>query len=659
MAKSPKRSGPSDPQNPQGPETAKSIYDTHHRLVIRNATAYAILTMDVDGVIRTWNNGAERTLGYTEGEIVGQHFSVLFTADDRASRVPEHQLELAMHAGHADDIRWHLRKDGTRFWANGFLIALKDESGHCVGVATILSDATERKELEDALRTSEGQYRRVIEQLPLSTQIVAPDGRLLQVNHASEALLGITVDELQARNMLEDEQLARTGVVPYIQRALAGEAASAPPVSYVPAHGRRAGETLWIETAAYPVKDELGQVSEVVVVQEDVTERKLEEEALRHTQKLESIGILASGIAHDFNNLLTGILGNAALALRARTLDNARPLLEEVMRAGQRAADLTRQLLAYAGKGQLYTRLVDLHQVIPEISSLLRASLPSKVDIEFQLEGERRINADPGQIQQLIMNLVLNAVESYGDETGTVVVRVHEEHMSRDRLRQHFATYELPAGEYLCLEVSDKGMGMDPETQRRLFDPFFTTKFMGRGLGLAAVLGIVRGHQGGLRVASALGEGSTFTVLFPLTDSVGSESAAATLEVSQPRGSGRVLVVDDEEVTRSVTKGMLEAYGYTVEVAANGREALERVRDGSGIDLVLTDIAMPIMDGAEAFRDLRRLRPNLAILVMTGLGELEAANRFKGTNVKAIIHKPFTPEELAQKVGEAIPSRRS
>jgi two-component system, cell cycle sensor histidine kinase and response regulator CckA len=630
------------------------VYDTHYRLVVQNAPDYAIFTMDLEGIIRTWNPAAARIMGYTEAEIVGQTAALIFTAEDRAAGVPEREMRAARETGKAEDVRWHLRKDGSRFWANGIMTALNDDSGQCVGLAKIVSDATQRKQMEDALRQSEQRFRQAIEQLPLSTQIVAPDGRLLQVNHASEALLGLTVEELRERNLFQVEQLAATGVTELLQRAFAGEAVTGQPVCYVPARGPRAGETIWIETLAYPVKDDTGHVKEVVVVQADVTERRYAEDALRHTQRLQSIGVLAGGIAHDFNNMLTGILGNTSLALGVRSTEQARPFLEEVIQGVERAAQLTRELLAYAGKAQVYPQSVDLCKALPELSRLIRAAMSKKVSVQFDLERSPLIEADPAQLQQLVMNLVLNAAEAYGSETGTVVVRARCEDVTADYLRRHFATYELSPGRYVCLEVEDTGMGMDDETQRRIFDPFFTTKFLGRGLGLSAVLGIVRAHHGGLRLTSAPGAGTTFTVLLPA-----SSIPAATTEIVPSaeglHGSGRVLVIEDEIAIRRIVKIGLEAYGYSVTLAENGKEGLEQLeRTGGQVDLVVLDIAMPVMGGEEVMREIQRLYPGLPVVIMTGLGDMDTMNQMREHGISRFMEKPFTPEHLAREVKRVL-----
>ncbi len=252
------------------------------------------------------------------------------------------------------------------------------------------------------------------------------------------------------------------------------------------------------------------------------------------------------------------------------------------------------------------------------------------------------------------MNLVLNAAEAYGTDTGTVIVRTRYAAISQDYLRRHFASYELPPGHYVCLEVADTGVGMDDETQRRIFDPFFTTKFLGRGLGLSAVLGIVRAHHGGLRLTSAPGAGTTFTVLLPA-----SSIPAATTEIVPSgealHGSGMVLVIEDEIAIRRMVKIGLEAYGYTVTLAENGKEGLEQLARTAGqVDLVVLDIAMPVMGGEEAMREIQRLYPGLPVVIMTGLGDMDAMNQLREHGISGFMEKPFKPEHLAREVKRVL-----
>ena len=357
--------------------------------------------------------------------------------------------------------------------------------------------------------------------------------------------------------------------------------------------------------------------------------------------------MLAGGVAHDFNNLLTGILGNASLAEEVLPAGHpAHSAIREVIEASERAAHLTRQMLAYAGKGRFVVERLDLSAAVREIANLVRSSIPRNVMLRLELTPELPpIEADAGQIQQLVMNLVINGAEAIGEgSAGTVLVATG--------VRQ--AGPGVADGNYVFLEVRDTGCGMDETTRARIFEPFFTTKFTGRGLGLSAVQGIVRGHNGELRVESAPGSGTTFQVFFPAT--AGQYAGIALQNVEDGlRGEGLVLVVDDEDVVRRTARPMLERYGYAVLTAENGRDALELFsRRADEIRLVLLDLTMPEMGGEEAFRALRLIRPGALVLLSSGYNEAEAVRRFTNEAVAGFIQKPYTAARLAEKVRQIL-----
>ncbi|HOL70805.1 MAG TPA: PAS domain S-box protein [Bryobacteraceae bacterium] len=391
----------------------------------------------------------------------------------------------------------------------------------------------------------------------------------------------------------------------------------------------------------------------------DLTERRRLEQRLRESQKLESIGLLAGGVAHDFNNLLTGILGNASLALEELPVNHpVRPILENVILASERAAHLTRQLLAYSGKGRFIIQPVNISELVREIGALLRMTIPKKVHLRLELEDKLPpVEADSSQIQQLVMNLVLNGAEAIGDAIGTVVVTTGVREVDETYSQSALMRDELAPGKYVYLEVHDTGCGMDEQTKARIFDPFFTTKFTGRGLGLAAALGIVRGHKGDIKVYSTPGRGSTFKVLLPAAAGSYTE-AAPEVQYQELQGMGTLLIVDDEDIVLKTGKVALERYGYRVLAASNGREALDIFREASGeISLVLLDMTMPVMSGEETLAELRRIRPDVRVVVSSGYNELEAVRRFRGAAVAGFIQKPYTAAQLAGKVKAVLEGR--
>jgi signal transduction histidine kinase len=410
----------------------------------------------------------------------------------------------------------------------------------------------------------------------------------------------------------------------------------------------------------YILKDKLARL--VPAVQRELKESEMRrerrnlEEQLRQAQKLESLGLLAGGVAHDFNNLLTGILGNASLALEVLDPpEPARTMLDDVIRASERAADLTRQLLAYAGKGKFIIQRLDLTEIVRDIVDLIRTSIPRRVDLRLELDPHLpAIEGDPSQIQQLVMNLVINAGEAMGEGSGVVVVRSGTRDLEGDYFR--CPGEPLKPGRYVHLEVEDTGCGMDSHTVEHIFDPFFTTKFTGRGLGLAAVQGIVRAHKGAIRVFSAPGAGSTFMILLPAAEARPAAAAALPhVDAVSLRGSGTILIVDDEVLVRRTARSTLERFGYHVIEASNGREAVQAVgHPAMPIDLVVLDLMMPIMGGEEAYAAIKASRPELPVILSSGYDEAEATRRFSGQGIAAFIQKPYTSSRLAEKVKEVL-----
>jgi PAS domain S-box-containing protein len=387
------------------------------------------------------------------------------------------------------------------------------------------------------------------------------------------------------------------------------------------------------------------------------------ERRVLHAQKLESLGVLAGGIAHDFNNILMGILGNADLALQDIHPDT--PLhdrLEEMVMAASHAAELSRQMLAYSGMGRFVYQSLCLDELLTGMRELLQTSVSKGATLEFR-PGENlpRITADASQVRQIVMNLVINASESYGDGAGIVLISTGVAHFDSDYIigTEHSSWKSLdspPApGQYVFLEVADTGCGMSPDVLSRLFDPFFSTKFAGRGLGMSVLLGIVRSHGGMVSVRSEPGVGSTFRVFFPVTPDHRVFSAVPVPPVSGIRAVGTVLVVDDEETVRSIVKSMLERSGYDVLLASDGCEALEIFRERhAGICCVILDLTMPRMSGEECFGLLKAIRSDVRILISSGYDRIDVTGRFTGTELAGFIQKPYRYADLVAAVSGAI-----
>ncbi|MBC8003538.1 MAG: response regulator, partial [Opitutaceae bacterium] len=443
-----------------------------------------------------------------------------------------------------------------------------------------------------------------------------------------------------------------------VQSAVAVSIASGKPYSIEHRIFRPDGSIRHVGEHAEVEKDAEGRVAKLHGTVQDITERKqseAEQEALDHkireTQKLESLGVLAGGIAHDFNNLLTVILGNASLA--RMDLPPGSPVqanLQQIEQTSQRAAELCRQMLAYSGKGKFVVHRIDLSELIEDTTPLLRLSVSKNAVLRFELaRGLPAVLVDVTQIRQIVMNLVINASDALGDQTGVISVSTGQMRASRQFLSESRMAADLPVGDYVFLEISDSGCGMSAETLARIFDPFFTTKFTGRGLGLAATLGIVRGHKGTIHVTSEPGRGATFKLLLPAADGALDPIDQAPSREDSWLGTGTILVVDDEETVRTVAARMVESFGFKVVLASDGREAVALfAEEPARFAAVLLDLTMPQMGGNEAFRAMRQLREDVQVILMSGFNEPEAATRLKGEGWAAFVQKPFAIETLRE-----------
>ena len=517
------------------------------------------------------------------------------------------------------------------------------------------TDVTEQKLAENAIAVSAAKLRAYFETASQGIIRVNEQGQIEELNTKLLELCGYSREELigQEVTILVPEELRK----PY-SKHIAG--------LFRAPRTRPMGTGLELTARhkdghEFPVEMGLSFVEapeglRALAFVSDITERKRSEAALLESQKLESLGVLAGGIAHDFNNLLVGVMGNASLLQIAPLADVYRETVSEILKASQRAADLTRQLLAYAGKARFDMRPVNLSALVKEINTLVHASIPKTVYVRLDLnERASSIHADAGQIQQVIMNLVINGAESIPRNTpGVVVVRTGEQEIDAEYAHVHFGAGQVEPGRYVSLEIQDTGIGMDEATRLRIFDPFFTTKFMGRGLGLSAVLGIVRAHGGALRVESRPGEGSTFHVVFPALGVAVPEESQAEHEIDLS-GHGLILVVDDEATIRRTAKMALERYGYEVLVARDGQMAVEIFEERADeIRLVVMDLTMPEMGGEEAVRRLQSIRPGVRVILSSGYHEMDVIQNFDGQKLAGFIQKPYNIRTLATKVKAAL-----
>ena len=610
-----------------------------------------------DGTVVYWNKASEDVYGYAAHEAEGKNLGDLIVPSN-VRPLFDKSLEIGKKLTTSGEFMppgelLLVHKDGSPVPVYSIHTAVCVEGKKPV-LFCIDVDLSEQKRSEEAVREAEKRYRQVFEGA-IEGIFVAQDGRIRFSNPAWRQMMGHDQKQLTSVPFMEcvhpeDREL----VLDRHRRRLSGEDV---PTGYDFRIITSGEEIRWVRIRSSMIEWE-GRKATLNFLT-DITDRKRSEEErlqlearVQHAQKLESLGVLAGGIAHDFNNLLMGILGNADLAgMDLPSESPVRGSLSEIEKAAQRAAELCRQMLAYAGRGKFLVETLDLSEVVAEMSRMLEVSISKKVALHYDLSDDLlAIEADSTQIRQVVMNLITNASEAIGDSSGVVSVSTGAMRCDRAYLSQSYLDDDLPEGIYAYVEVADTGCGMDEATQGKLFDPFFTTKFTGRGLGLAAVLGIVRGHGGAIEVASAPGRGSTFRVLFPVIEkSPEVQKRSAKEDAALWRGSGTVLLVDDEESVRAVAAGMLEKLGFSVLMAADGREASGVFRDHADeIVCVLLDLTMPHMDGEECLRELREIRPNVCVILSSGYSEEEVTRRFSRQAPAGFIHKPYRSEALTR-----------
>lgn len=475
------------------------------------------------------------------------------------------------------------------------------------------------------------------------------EGRILDCNSAACARMGYTREEfLRMRTQDFDAPEFAQGFASRLEQQLA--------------HKRHRCEGVHLAKNGTPIHVDIHTTlieyrgkPAVLAVMRDITERKLaenEREALRariaQSEKMESLGVMAGGIAHDFNNLLMGVLGNASIAMaEVPEGSRARRCLEQIESAAQRAANLSQQMLAYSGRASYTFKRIDLGKLVRDAAPALAMSIANRHVIDYRVDGDGpAIHADASQLRHVLLGLIANASEAYGDGDGVVAVSVRTEHVTHDKAYLGRIMGSITDGKYAVIEVKDSGCGMEERIIERIFDPFFTTKFTGRGLGLAAVIGIVRGHRGAISVESSVGAGSIFRVYLPIASP---ETAPVRGQQAPRRPTGKaILVVDDEEAVLNVSRHALERAGYEVFVASSGQQAIELFRQRhANIGLVVLDMTMPRLSGEETYRALKEIDSDVRVVVSSGFSKADAALRFGSAAVEGFLQKPYRARDLA------------
>ncbi len=627
----------------------------------------AVVATDTDGVVTFANPVAASLLGWPRPELVGKRIDDVFRIVNEYTRQPvESPVARVLREGTIVGLANHTiltARDGTRVPIDDSAAPIR-QSGCIAGVVLVFRDITERRRAQQ----DAAYLAAIVESSDDAIIGRAPDGVIQTWNAGAERVYGYSAKEAIGTNLPALTPPERRAEEAEMLERLRGGTRL---LHFETTRVRKDGVAIDLSLTFSPILDRAGQIVGISEMGRDITQQKRTAEQIRQTQKLESLGVLAGGIAHDFNNLLTGILGNASLAMEDVPEDSsAREALKAVVSASERAAQLARQMLAYSGKGRFLVERIDLSERIREIIPLIKGSIPAKVELRLNLDGKLPpIEADAAQIQQLVMNVIINGGEAIGNSPGTLTVttrtmEVDETYLQRMRPT---AAGELSPGPHVVFEVADTGCGMDQATLGRIFDPFFTTKFTGRGLGLAAVLGIVRGHHGSVEITSAPGKGTTFCFLFPAavgrpagaTEASAAPAvavASAARKARDLRGSATILVVDDEPVVRSMARHSLEHYGYTVLQAENGAEALEIFHaNAASIRCVVLDLTMPVMSGEETLERLKSAWPSVPVILSSGFNEAQAVQRFEGKGLAGFLQKPYRASALLEKISAVLP----
>ncbi len=612
------------------------------------------------------NQANAQHLGVTDPRDAAGRCDADFQPPDQAGRQREDDLAV-LRTGNAIFNREEQIRAGAKEWFLTNKVPLRDERGQVNGLICISRDITDRRRMLEDLEREHSLLRTFIDAVPDFIYVKDVAGRYLLTNRANlrllggramEDVIGRTIHDLfppeHARLYEEDDRKVLEQGEMVVDHEL--------PMRFP---GGREG---WVLTTKVPIRDQAGRITAVFGVSRDITEsRRLQLERaemdrrINQSQKLESLGALAGGVAHDFNNILTIVLNNATLAKNfAHDPVLFDECLGQIEHAAARAAHLCNQMLAYSGRGQFVIQPIRLADLVEDTMPLLRSGVSRKAVLEVEAQPAPAVaQADVTQIRQIILNLVINASDALGEQVGTIRILTGMMRADDAYLADTVLTPEVEPGDYVFLEVADSGCGMSPQTVAKIFEPFFTTKFAGRGLGLAAVLGIVRGHRGAIRVQSVVGKGTTIRLLLPAVMGVDPKPLPGPRRgtPSARPASGRILVVDDEDFIRSVVCRALERAGYSTKAAASGQEAVEILARGpSEVAAVLLDLTMPRMDGQQTFIELRKLNPRVPVLLMSGFSESEATARFAGQGLAGFIQKPFEAGALLTQLQEVIGS---
>jgi PAS domain S-box-containing protein len=622
-----------------GPAT-ESADEQRYRLLIQSVTDYAIYMLDPTGIVSSWNPGAERFKGYTEAEILGEHFSRFYTDEDRQTQLPHRALATAVNEGRFEQEGWRVRKDGTRMWAHVVIDPIRDPAGTLVGFAKITRDISAQKAAREALRQSEERFRLLVQGVTdYAIFMLNPDGVVSNWNSGAARIKGYTEAEIVGQHFsrfyTEEDRAADVPA-----RALD----TATREGRFETEGwrvRKDSSRFWASVVIDAIRDETGQLIGFAKVTRDITERRSAQETLEkgrsslfQAQKMEALGGLSSGIAHDFNNILTVVLGNLDLLRRAPEQRRER-LINNAVQAVEQGRKLTQQLLAFGRRHLHQPEVLDLNRLILGMDDMLKQSLRGDIQVVFDLaEGLWPVEVDPAQLQIALINLAVNARDAM-PRGGQFRIRTENVTAPGSELEQSVA-----------ITVSDTGSGMPPEVVARAFEPFFTTKEVGKGtgLGLPQVYGFAQQSRGFVRITSEVGHGTTFTISLPRTQAEAAEAQRVSLDPGEAVRPLRVLLAEDNEQVAEVAASVLTERGHMVVSSADASEALRVLNSGQPFDVILSDLVMPgEKNGLDLARHVRSRWPALPVLLATGYSDQAAKAIEEGF---PLISKPYEPAAL-------------
>jgi len=616
----------------------------------------------VDRVFVQVNQALCELLGYTEQELLGQSTRMFYDSGDEYERV-DRGLYSPLAGSERTSVETHLvRKDGTVLFAiltAAYLKADDPAAGHIITV----QDITKRKLAEEALHESENRVRGILEQAPFSIQVYSSEGDIIYTNKAFEKLWSVRQEDLKGYNILRDQQIEALGIMPAVRRAFEGMPSTTPTIEYNAESTVGKGNLLVVQGILYPVLDTKGTILYVILIHLDFTEqariekeRKMLEERLQQAQKMEAIGTLAGGIAHDFNNILSSIMGYSELCLHeVRNNPKATRHAEQILKAADRARDLVQQILTFSRKAEPEKNPLSLAPIIKEVVKFMRASLPTTIEIRHTMpETPHVIMADPSQMHQVLMNLCTNASHAMKESGGILEIGLRQVEIEAGAA---LSRTPLPDGRYVELSVRDTGHGIPQQNLGKIFDPYFTTKQQGEGtgLGLSVVHGIVKDHNGEIRVYSEEGKGSHFMIYLPLVDREIKDGGHEKQKLIPPGRGETILFIDDEQMVVDVSREMLADLGYRVLTETDPVKAIDLLKnDIRGIDIVITDKTMPHMTGFEVVKAIRNMSSEIPVILCSGFLEKSDQEKITGLNIDRVIAKPIQMSALAHAVRELL-----